>query len=341
MPAPRLSLRRAFTLIELLVVVAVIALLIALLLPALKQARQAGRAAVCMSNLRQLGVGAANYSIDFKGAIFSFTWSVGNQPSDYADLRVPANSAADACAKQATDIIRKHSAVEPNFAEPTPWIPNVEYTHLVLLDFLASRLPEPMVACPEDRNLLLWQSNIPLFNAGGFGVNGPPFNGPEAAVFRAKPYSSSYEVSPASYDSSPAGHHVMQSTMGQYWYQLDGLTKFGGNKLESVTFPALKAHMYDTIQRHRGRQLYFAHEDSSQPVLQFDSSVVMRRTRDSGQGWQPNNPAQGPTIINYRPYQFEPPTSTGAPVEALKGHYRWTRGGLGGVDYGAEVNMRR
>jgi prepilin-type N-terminal cleavage/methylation domain-containing protein len=53
--------RRGFTLIELLVVIAIIAVLIALLLPAVQAAREAGRRASCVNNLKQIGVALHNY----------------------------------------------------------------------------------------------------------------------------------------------------------------------------------------------------------------------------------------------------------------------------------------
>ena len=51
----------AFTLIELLVVIAIIAVLAALLFPVLTRSKEAGRAAVCISNLHQIGVALQIY----------------------------------------------------------------------------------------------------------------------------------------------------------------------------------------------------------------------------------------------------------------------------------------
>lgn len=60
-------MRRGFTLIELLVVVAVVAVLIAILLPALGGAREAGRQAACLSNLRQAGLACRLYADGNRG----------------------------------------------------------------------------------------------------------------------------------------------------------------------------------------------------------------------------------------------------------------------------------
>src|SRR6266568_8375753 len=51
----------AFTLVELLVVIAIIAILAALIFPAFSRAKESGKGAVCISNLRQAGVALQLY----------------------------------------------------------------------------------------------------------------------------------------------------------------------------------------------------------------------------------------------------------------------------------------
>ena len=59
-------LRRGFTLIELLVVIAIIAILAAILFPVFARARESGKRAKCISNLKQLIVSLHMYADDHK-----------------------------------------------------------------------------------------------------------------------------------------------------------------------------------------------------------------------------------------------------------------------------------
>ncbi|MFC1582428.1 prepilin-type N-terminal cleavage/methylation domain-containing protein [Planctomycetota bacterium] len=58
-----------FSLVELLVVIAIIMLLVALLMPIITSVRIRAKTAVCISNLRQIGVGLQAFTGDHKGQL--------------------------------------------------------------------------------------------------------------------------------------------------------------------------------------------------------------------------------------------------------------------------------
>lgn len=161
-------MRRGFTLIELLVVIAIIAILAAILFPVFAQARAKARQTVCMSNMRQIGLGVRMYLQDNDDVFFAFDqggvgWTIPRSAWDenreFLLRPYLKNTGVLSCPEEKLSTVNGQSARYPQYA----------------MNDLASRPPEivapdggatvgPLTrseAAVETMTLLMWEHNNP------------------------------------------------------------------------------------------------------------------------------------------------------------------------------------
>ncbi|MEM1184930.1 MAG: prepilin-type N-terminal cleavage/methylation domain-containing protein [Planctomycetota bacterium] len=346
---------RGFTLIELLVVIAIIALLIGILLPALGKARASARDGVSRSNLKQLGVASNTYGADFGDRIFNYTWRKGIVYSLPNGRQVIVASQSASVVKlhqwQQADILMRvtgRSDGDNALLINETTLPHRRFQHLVLVDYLSGKLPEPVVASPHDVNVARWQADPtnavpgvvptmppPAATSGAFG---------EDEVYQLWPYASSYRTSIYSWsrDSGP----IIEPSSDPVLVSVP-VGAIEQRKIDQVAFTSSKVQMFEEFDWAKDQ--YWAYEDSTVPQLFFDASVRGNRTGESNRGWDAGDPRNMDAFyqINYYPIDpdFFPPAKFDTDGDGaddgveIPGAFAWTRGGLRGVDYGGrEIN---
>jgi prepilin-type processing-associated H-X9-DG protein len=144
-------------LVEVLVVIAILGMLAALLLPAVQASREAARRMVCSNNLRQIGIGVANYESAFR-------------------ILPPGNIRA----------YGQHAYLLPFIGEQ-PLFDAIEWQSIALKDKTVLTAPAPAVyLCPSDGQSAYVEGPMPATNYAanaGTGVVTSGYNG----LYRAIP----------------------------------------------------------------------------------------------------------------------------------------------------------
>lgn len=347
--------RTAFTLVELLVVIAIIALLVAILLPSLRGGRKAARQAQNLSNLKTLMTSINSYAADFKDRIPSFTWKRNrryqvtngmNPDGSFSSSPMIFSNELLATAYQALDIIRRRAQPEcTEMPVQTNWIPHPTYSHLVLIDFMAARLPDPVILSPEDKFRQNLAEGVRSSGNALAYCNGLP--GRFGGIRATWPYSSSYQFTPATYTPNREGpdNGLLRQGETQIDYIYNGGTagryRLGERKLVDVGFPAQKVAIMEDVGRHVGnKEMPFLHQGAVCTVATFDGSVRTLRTSDTNTGGYTRfNGRKVPAQFRYDPrvqwgYPNWPDGNENAMEDFVHGRYRWTHEGLRGIDFG-------
>ena len=344
--------RTGFTLIELLLVIAIVSLLVAILLPGLAEARRTARQALNVSNLKQFGISTQSYSSDFKDSIWTFSWVPGGSYNwvDTSGNLVPTpafgfdrTGAFVPAAHQATSIIRARAwtGFGNNADHFANWIPYPSFSHLVVLDYLATKLPAAFAIAPEDRyrqsladDPQAWIENV-----------WPNLDPQPPARF---PYSSSYFVSMSAVmpdNEAPAIGGIRQGesqiTYAPPNYTDEASTRrypMGGRRLSEVGFPSQKVHMHEDVGRTNARtEYFFTHPFAKTTNIMYDASVRTEAAERMNLGGHagPNRTSlvDAPIVYAASPnhgFGLWPDTS----LPTRPGRQRWTAFGLKGIDVG-------
>ena len=349
-----MKLRSGFTLLETVAVLAIGSLLVGVMAPAVKMSRSQARGAGSAANLMFIGQGSAMYAQDNAGRLFSYTWA-GPTPwqgatfFDMPDGKTrSAFSELEAASWQSTAILMRRTGRLfgddriQNFAGR--WA-HLRYSHLVLMDYMGSTFPSAVFADPMDNNLLGWQGNpadissenqIP-YAPGSVVDPGYDTSGWSIVGIRQRwAFGSSYQRALSAWNRDGLGDSPTLFPVSSTPHLIGGDTSLPlheGRFFSEIAFPSSKVHFFEEFDRRQAGSPYFAYDHARPNKLMFDGSINDRPSGEARPSW---NAAIGKQEWRqtYVPlHTFPLPLGGLGDLTLLSQRYRWTLGGLKGIDY--------
>ncbi|MHA7813440.1 MAG: type II secretion system protein [Phycisphaerales bacterium] len=341
------QVRRGFSLVELMICFVVLTLLGFVLVPSVHSARNAMRGLSSAQKLMAIGQGGMMYAADNKERLFGYNWRAGEVYTMPDGRPKVANSDQNAAAYQNQEILQRRTGRISGFHKImnyTGRIPHRRHSHLVLMDYMNEPFGSDLFIDPSDVNQQHWKDN-PLEYGDGSGV---PYtddvpagydtdpNWPARAVRQRWAFASSYQVVPDAWQPEfgpryipvhDTPHLFIQNGSGQ-------VPLANGRRLRSVLHTANKVWMHEEFDRDRQNPLYFGYDDAQVEKLMFDGSV---NSWASGIAAPSVVPEYG--IFHWKQAyvpldQFPVPMGGLGDSTEISQRFRWTFGGLTGINYG-------
>ncbi|MDR3707415.1 MAG: DUF1559 domain-containing protein [Capsulimonadaceae bacterium] len=154
---------QAFTLIELLVVIAIIAILAAILFPVFATAREKARQTSCLNNLKQIGMGIAQYVQDYDEAWPYDKCGFNDTHAEYTTIGC-GNPTWEWIGQQTNYVANTAAAYDP-FSQPTTWCAMI-YPYIKTTNVFQEPSSEYMAsgAVTQGHMIGYFTSAVPWFN---------------------------------------------------------------------------------------------------------------------------------------------------------------------------------
>lgn len=343
------EVRRGFTIYELLAVFVVVVLLIGIFMPAIGR-KGCSVNVVAQANLRSLNTGAANYAGDVDGRIFHFGWEKGQTYIGFeraGQINVPETNEESFAFQVQNILMRGTGRIKGESRIEVPKSINVShrYSHLVLLDYLTDRQPEPIAASPTDKNLNEWQEH-PLWYLGKdsdvpYGKGMPKEAGYDTdpmwldhSVKQLWAFGSSYQVVPHAWVDDVDPQYTPSAESPHHLVMGESEKTVGKRNMTEVKYPSQKVFMYEEFDRFTSKKgIYAAYPDAMINMAFFDGSVRQMKVGDAHSAFDEGNP-DGVWEQSYVPLDtFPHPLGGLGDRTKLDLRFRWTKGGLSGIDY--------